>query len=140
MSRPIPPVLAHLHGNPGKRALPKHPPPPAGNLRDPPDWLSPGQMSLWRDLVETSPPGLLTESHRHLAAALVVSVDLHRQAVQAIEAEGAMVPTPNGYMVQSPWLSVANKQISIAQRLSAELALTPTSAARVTLKPTARPR
>ncbi len=140
MSRPVPVVLARLHGNPGKRALPKHAREPAGNLQDPPDWLSASQKSLWWDLVETSPPGLLTESHRNLVAGLVASIDLHRQAVQAIEAEGAMVTTPNGHRVQNAWVPVANKQIAIAQRLSAELGLTPTSATRVTLKQTAAPR
>ncbi|PWR02424.1 phage terminase small subunit P27 family [Meridianimarinicoccus roseus] len=54
-----------------------------------------------------------------------------------VEAEGklaetpALLKTPSGYVQQSPWLSIANKQLEIMGRYMAELGLTPVSRSRV---------
>lgn len=52
----------------------------------------------------------------------------------AAEAQLAQTPpllkTPSGYVQQSPWLSVANKQLEIMGRYMAELGLTPAARSR----------
>jgi phage terminase small subunit len=42
-----------------------------------------------------------------------------------------MLKTPSGYVQQSPWLSVSNKQLELMVRYMAELGITPASRARV---------
>ena len=42
-----------------------------------------------------------------------------------------MLKTPSGYVQQSPWLSVANKQLELMGRYMTELGMTPASRSRV---------
>ncbi len=42
-----------------------------------------------------------------------------------------LLKTPSGYVQQSPWLSVANKQLEVMGRYMSELGLTPASRARL---------
>lgn len=42
-----------------------------------------------------------------------------------------LLKTPSGYVQQSPWLSVANRQMELMGRFMAELGLTPAARARV---------
>ena len=42
-----------------------------------------------------------------------------------------MLKTPSGYVQQSPWLSVSNKQLELMGRYMAELGITPASRSRV---------
>jgi hypothetical protein len=43
----------------------------------------------------------------------------------------AMLKTPSGYVQQSPWLSVANKQLELMGRFMTELGMTPAARTRV---------
>ncbi|WP_257898253.1 P27 family phage terminase small subunit [Roseovarius mucosus] len=45
----------------------------------------------------------------------------------------ALIKTPSGYVQQSPWLTVANKQLEIMGRFMAELGLSPSARARLRL-------
>ena len=42
-----------------------------------------------------------------------------------------MLKTPSGYVQQSPWLSVANKQLELMGRYMTELGMTPAARTRV---------
>ena len=42
-----------------------------------------------------------------------------------------MLRTPSGYVQQSPWLSIANRQLELMGRFMAELGLTPSARSRV---------
>ncbi|WP_264465714.1 P27 family phage terminase small subunit [Roseitranquillus sediminis] len=42
-----------------------------------------------------------------------------------------MLKTPSGYVQQSPWLSVANKQLELMGRFMTELGMTPAARSRV---------
>jgi len=42
-----------------------------------------------------------------------------------------LLKTPSGYVQQSPWLSVANKQLEVMGRYMSELGLTPAARARL---------
>lgn len=44
-----------------------------------------------------------------------------------------LLKTPSGYVQQSPWLGIANKQLEIMARFMAELGLTPSARARLRL-------
>jgi hypothetical protein len=45
--KPIPTVLARLHGNPRDRKPPVPEPKPAGDLTEAPDWFSADQKAGW---------------------------------------------------------------------------------------------
>lgn len=62
------------------------------------------------------------------------------EATEAVQKFGAMVKSPTGYPIQSPYISIANRQAEIVTRIAAEFGSTPASrsrvAARVDLEPT----
>src|SRR5690606_13729926 len=46
-----------------------------------------------------------------------------------------LLKTPSGYVQQSPWLTVANKQMELMARYMGELGLTPVARARLDISP-----
>ena len=48
-----------------------------------------------------------------------------------VQKHGAMIKSPNGYPMQSPYLSHANKQFEIMMKIATEFGFTPASRARV---------
>ena len=48
--------------------------------------------------------------------------------------------TPSGYVQQSPWLGIANKQLELMGRFMVELGMTPAARSRVTRRPRAARR
>ena len=51
-----------------------------------------------------------------------------------------LLKTPAGYVQQSPWLSIANKQLELMVRYMAELGLTPSARTRLALQVSFRPK
>lgn len=126
-----PTALKLVAGNPGKRALPKREPKPRGNLYDPPDWLTDQQRTGWQYAIETAPLGLLKRVDRSTLVAWVIAEDLHRQAVEKLNVGAMLIKTPNGMPVQSPYLSIINKQAAIMLKAASEMGFTPASRSRV---------
>jgi P27 family predicted phage terminase small subunit len=52
------------------------------------------------------------------------------EATEAIQKYGAMVKSPTGYPIQSPYVSVANRQTEIMMRIASEFGFTPASRSR----------
>ena len=48
-----------------------------------------------------------------------------------VQKHGAMIKSPNGYPVQSPYLSHLNKQTEIMMRIASEFGFTPASRSRI---------
>lgn len=135
--KPTPTVLAQLHGNPshGRRKNPGEPR-PAGALGDvnAPEWLTPEQRTRWERLVADAPRGLLTSIDAPLVTCLVVAIDLHRQACQALAAQGRLTEeTPDGMAVVSPLIAIMNRQAALIVRLCGELGFSPTSRVRIAI-------
>lgn len=126
-----PTSLKLVAGNPGKRALNKREPKPTGNLYDPPDWFTDEQKTGWVYAIECAPFGLLKRVDRSTLVAWVVAEDLHRQAVQKLNAGAMLINTPNGMPVQSPYLAIINKQAAIMLKAASEMGFTPASRSRV---------
>lgn len=126
-----PTALKIVAGNPGKRALPKKEPKPRGNLYDPPAWLTEQQLIGWEYAIETAPYGLLKRVDRSTLVAWVIAEDLHRQAAQKLNAGALLIKTPNGMPVQSPYVSIVNKQAAIMMKAASEMGFTPASRSRV---------
>lgn len=75
--------------------------------------------------------GVLTLVDR---AALAAYCQCYGRWVEAEERLGTtpmLIKTASGYVQQSPWLSIANKQMELMGRYMAELGLTPASRSRV---------
>lgn len=126
-----PTALKLVTGNPGKRPLNKKEPKPRGNLYDPPDWLTDDQRKGWEYAIESAPYGLLKRVDRSTLVAWVVAEDLHRQATEKLNGGAMLIKTPNGMPVQSPYLSIINKQAQIMLKAAAEMGFTPASRSRV---------
>ena len=86
----------------------------------------------WKRLAkELADLGLLTRIDRGQLAAYCQAHALWVEAVQALGRYGAMVKSPNGYPMQSPYVAVANKQVDIMVRIAAEFGMTPSSRTRI---------
>lgn len=120
-----------MTGNPGKRALNKREPKPSGNLADAPDWFNDEQKATWAYAIASSPFGLLKRVDRSVLVVWTVAEVLHRQAAIRLTTAGMLVKTPNGMPVQSPLLSIVNKQAAIMMKAAAEMGFTPASRSRV---------
>jgi P27 family predicted phage terminase small subunit len=53
------------------------------------------------------------------------------EAVDGLQKYGAMIKSPTGYPVQSPYLSTANRQVEIMIRIASEFGFTPASRSRL---------
>ncbi len=53
------------------------------------------------------------------------------EAEERLKETPALVGTPRGCVQQSPWLSIANKQLELMRRYMVELGLTPAARSRV---------
>jgi P27 family predicted phage terminase small subunit len=53
------------------------------------------------------------------------------EAEERLRATPPLVKTPSGYVQQSPWLSIANKQLELMGRYMAEFGMTPASRSRL---------
>lgn len=61
--------------------------------------------------------------------------DMIKKAAEASNGSGLFVKTPNGYPVQSPWLSVSQKSMEMCRVFLAEFGMTPAARTRVTPSP-----
>ena len=86
----------------------------------------------WRRLASAlHSVGVLTVADR---AALAVYCQTYSRWVEAEEKLSntpMLLKTPSGYVQQSPWLTVANKQMELMARYMGELGLTPVARARL---------
>ncbi len=67
-------------------------------------------------------------------AALAAHCQAYGRCVEAeerVKETPTILKTPSGYVQQSPWLSVANKQLELMGRFMSELGITPASRSRV---------
>jgi P27 family predicted phage terminase small subunit len=124
--------LKVVAGNPGRRPLNADEPVPAGDLDEPPEWMTDGQKVGWRYAIENAPHGLLKRLDRSVLAVWVIAEDLHRDAAEKVARYGSVIKTPvTGVPVASPYLGVLNKQATIMMRAAAEMGFTPSARSRV---------
>ena len=80
---------------------------------------------------ELAPLRILTHLDRAALAAYCGSYALWAEATEAIQKYGAMVKSPTGYPIQSPYVSIANRQTEIMMRIASEFGFTPASRSRI---------
>ena len=75
--------------------------------------------------------GVLTTIDRAALAAYCQAYGRWVEAEEKMKKTPVMLKTPSGYVQQSPWLSVANKQLELMGRFMTELGMTPAARTRV---------
>ena len=130
--KPQPTALRRARGNPGKRGYNKAEPQPPKELPDCPPHLSDVARAEWDRVAETLHDiGVLTTIDRAALAAYCQAYGRWVEAEEQMKKTPAMLKTPSGYVQQSPWLSVANKQLELMGRYMTELGMTPAARTRV---------
>lgn len=99
-------------------------------LRIPPD-LTTEQKRLWQYFAKHAVPGQLEPADAELMRMLVVHASLAREYERKLRSTGPLIKTPNGMPMQSPYLSMVNKQTALVQKLLTSLAFTPVERARI---------
>src|SRR5690349_10393596 len=130
--RPKPTRLKLLTGNPGKRPMNEHEPRPEAAIPDCPPELSPLARKEWdRLVVELNNLRMLTNLDRAALAAYCGAYALWAEATEALQKYGAMIKSPQGFPIQSPYLAIANRQAEIMMRIASEFGFTPASRSRI---------
>jgi|AACY02.3.fsa_nt_gi phage terminase, small subunit, putative, P27 family len=97
-----------------------------------PEHLDPVARKEWRRLARPLfEAGILTIADRAALAAYCQAYSRWAEAEAKLQQTPKLIKTPSGYVQQSPWVSIANKQLELMGRYMAELGITPTSRARL---------
>jgi P27 family predicted phage terminase small subunit len=130
--RPKPTRLKVLTGNPGRRPLNADEPRPEPEVPECPAELGPVARREWDRMAnELAPLRILTSLDRAALAAYCGAYAMWAEATEAIQKFGTMVKSPSGYPVQSPYVSIANRQAEIMMRIASEFGFTPASRSRI---------
>ena len=132
--KPKPTALKLIDGNPGKRPINTNEPKATGGKPTCPSHLSPTAKAEWKRISGTLHElGILTTVDRAALAAYCQAYARWVDAEKRLAETPPLIKTPSGYVQQSPWLSVANKQMELMGRFMAELGITPASRSRIAL-------
>jgi P27 family predicted phage terminase small subunit len=130
--RPKPTAIRRMEGNPGKRAWNHDEPTPPDAMPRCPEHLAPVAKTEWRRVGRTlHAMGVLTTIDRAALAAYCQAYARWVEAEEKLKESPALYKTPSGYVQQSPWLVVANKQLELMGRYMTELGMTPAARSRV---------
>ena len=137
--KPTPTALRRLQGNPGKRSYNHAEPQPPEGVPDCPAHLNAAAHDEWDRLVHVlHDMGVVTAVDRAALAAYCQCYGRWVEAEEKLQTTPMLLKTATGYVQQSPWLSIANKQLELMGRYMTELGLTPASRSRIaTIDPTA---
>lgn len=103
-----------------------------GGLPRCPDHLDAVARKEWRRLARPLfEAGILTVADRAAFAAYCQSYSLWAEAVRKLGETPKLIKAPSGYVQQSPWFSIANKQLELMGRCMSELGITPTARSRL---------
>lgn len=138
--KPTPTRYKALTGNPGKRPFNENEPRPDSAIPDCPSELGPLARKEWDRLVgELGPLRLLTQLDRAALATYCGAYGLWAEATEAIQKYGVMIKSPQGFPIQSPYLSIANRQAEIMMRIASEFGFTPASRSRISAPKASEP-
>lgn len=86
----------------------------------------------WERIVgELTRLGVLSSFDRGPLSAYCTAFALWLEALEMVQKHGAMIKSPNGFPIQSPYLSHLNKQAEIMIRIASEFGFTPASRSRI---------
>jgi P27 family predicted phage terminase small subunit len=137
--KPKPTHLKLLEGNPGKRSLNGAEPRPELKVPTCPAHLSPSAKAEWKRVAQQlHATGVVSEFDRATLAAYCQSYGRWVEAERKLKETPLLIKLPSGYIQQSPWLAIANKQLELLHKYACELGLSPVSRSRVEVRPPVR--
>lgn len=116
---------------PPQMALPGMPAPVEKTAPEQPVGLTEEELRTWDELLLEAPEQVKRELNKVVFEALVRATCQYRDAARHVAKYGQVIKAPSGYPIQSPYVSIQNKQASLIRQLSAELGLTLASRLRV---------
>lgn len=97
-----------------------------------PSELGPAARQEWDRIVgELISKGVLSNFDRGPLAAYCTAYALAMEANEMVQKHGAMIKSPNGFPMPSPYLSHLNRQIETMMRIASEFGFTPASRTRI---------
>jgi len=100
-----------------------------------PAHLNPSAKAEWKRLAQhLFMRGIVGEGDRAALAAYCQAYGRWVEAERKLAETPLLIKLPSGYIQQSPWLAIANKQLEIMHKYMAELGLSPVSRSRVSVK------
>jgi P27 family predicted phage terminase small subunit len=97
-----------------------------------PSHLTPAAAKEWRRVARAlHRMGVVTEFDRAALAAYCQAYGRWVEAEEKLKETPILFRTPSGYVQQSPWLGIANKQLELMGRFMTELGMTPAARSRV---------
>ena len=75
--------------------------------------------------------GVLSSFDRGPLAAYCTAYALWIEAIEMVQKHGAMIKSPKGFPIQSPYLSTVNRQAEIMLRIASEFGFTPANRSRI---------
>jgi P27 family predicted phage terminase small subunit len=136
--KPTPTALKVMTGNPGKRPLNRHEPRPATAIPTCPAHLSSSAKAEWKRLArQMHVLGIISHLDRAALAAYCQAYGRWAEAERKLKETPMLLKLPSGAIQQSPWLSIANKQLELMHKYMGELGLSPASRSRVSAQPLA---
>jgi P27 family predicted phage terminase small subunit len=130
--RPKPTALKVLAGNPGNRPMNANEPRPRAVLPKCPPVLQGEAKAEWRRMArKLHDLGLLSEIDGAALTTYCLTWARLVDAEQKLRQHGTVVISPNGFPVQSPYLSVATKATEQLVRILVEFGMTPSSRSRI---------
>jgi P27 family predicted phage terminase small subunit len=135
--KPKPSALRELAGNVGHRPINKNEPKPTG-VPTCPAMLNAVAKAEWQRVrKELVPMGLLTNVDRAALMAYCVVYARWVKAEDQIENLGEYIKSSkSGYLIQAPWVGVANKALELMHKYATEFGFTPSSRSRLSVERT----
>jgi P27 family predicted phage terminase small subunit len=97
-----------------------------------PQHLNPPAAAEWRRVARAlQEAGVLSRFDRAALAAYCQAWGRWVEAEERLRETAPLVKTPSGYVQQSPWLTIAHKQLELMGRYMVELGMTPAARSRV---------
>jgi P27 family predicted phage terminase small subunit len=129
---PKPTAWRRQEGNRGKRAWNHDEPIPPEGVPDCPTHLNEAGQEEWYRLVDALVEmRVVTMVDRAVLAAYCQAYGRWVEAEEKLKETPVLIRTPSGYVQQSPWLTISNRQMELMGRYMAELGLTPASRSRI---------
>jgi P27 family predicted phage terminase small subunit len=128
-----PQALKIIQGS--KRLLPHPEPQPEGDLVEAPAWLTDSQKEGWNYAIKHAPPGLLKRLDRSILTIWVIAEDCHKTAAMKVNEHGMLIKLQDGTPMQSPYLSIQNRQSVLMMKAAAEMGFSPSSRAGIAAGP-----
>jgi P27 family predicted phage terminase small subunit len=129
---PKPTAWRRQEGNRGKRAWNHDEPIPPKGIPDCPPHLNEAGREEWYRLVDALVEmRVVTMVDRAVLAAYCQAYGRWVEAEEKLKETPVLIRTPSGYVQQSPWLTISNRQMELMGRYMAELGLTPASRSRI---------